>query len=275
MKKANLKKVLFLPVIVGGLLLTLNPSNVEANQNRNAMIDIYNTIVQPQARILAVSNGVTTPSIQQTGITVVAGRKRTISSDIANYRTYYGEGEEVEIQIKFTKPIKGFNNSKLVIKFGEDGNEKVISNATQSKDILTFKYAIAAEDNGGLILQNLTGTVSDEENNSCDLAIPVGLNNTYSNTIIAKGNSEQYSGSDYREGKEQVLKGQQIQFEENIYILDNEQIRKIKKSDVFYLNVMNGESETFDEDTIDSELLIGDNYIKWERRRTSEYNNLY
>ena len=187
--------------------------------------------------------GLTSP--HQDTFTAYIDTSRTISSSIANYRTYYGKGEKLKIKVTFTSAISSIADPKLVIKFG-NGAEHTITNCTVDNDYAVFSYTIGSEDNGGLEILNLEGTAIAENNTSIVIALP-GDANVYQNKIIAKGkwNATVYNikktdtetGKDNKEtyvetaGQNSTSSTKKIKVTTYQYYIDNKEKTEMTESD--------------------------------------------
>lgn len=168
----------------------ISATNIEQyNENSNSVNETYTVAVEEneESKKMAIklkemtqyNGGVT---VQQGNIIVSMNTDLKIDSNIANYRTYYGIGEQVRVQIQFDKVIKSVSNQVLYLKFGS-GTEKQVTYNNISGSVITFVYNIQEGDNGELKLTNLSGTVTDTDDNS----IAIGL--SQSNAIVYQGTS--------------------------------------------------------------------------------------
>lgn len=189
------------------------------------------------------SAGVT---IQQGNIVVSMDTNLTIDSSIANYRTKYGIGETVVVKVYFDKEIReeteatedkeatsGISKDTcLWLRFGTGTERKVIPSG-YSGSVITFKYKIQEGDNGELKLTNLSGEVTDKDNNS----IIIGLSQSGSiqyqdtskiiaDTIRSKAKFSKFNVEDH-DDKMEI----NIRFEEEIYKIVDGKITKIDQED--------------------------------------------
>ena len=127
---------------------------------------------------------------------------------------------------------------ELGIKFG-DGTERVVKNFTKTGSYLVFSYGIQSNDNGGLQITYVKGTVTDTAGNTIALGI-VGNENTWKNTIIADTIFDVPTKSNGS-----------MTFSEKVYKLDGNQIRNLLPSDVSILDTSNGTTMSGTIDTIE------------------------
>ncbi len=192
-----------------------NLESVEKAQKEDKDNTWFKTISKLPTTKTLNPNSVT---IQQGNLTARVNTDLGIESSIANYREYYGIGETVEITAQFDQIIQSCSNSKLIIKFG-NGGEKQVSGTVDGSTI-KFTYKIAQGDMGELQVIALSGTVTDNGNNSIEMGLPTnGLQYTTSRTIIADGTRPTATSTISNDGT--TITGT-FTFSENIYgITDN------------------------------------------------------
>ena len=127
-------------------------------------------------------------AIQQGNITVFVNTDLAINSSIANYRTQFGKGEKIKINVQFNKVVKNYSNLQLNLKFGT-GVERKAALESSNNGVLTFAYTIQSGDNGELQLMHLSGQVMDNDGNTIEIALAKSDKIIYQNQIIAKTNS--------------------------------------------------------------------------------------
>ncbi len=234
MKNAKIRKVLFTLIIVGILSLVLSIKGYAATKMLDELVVMNNSNV---TNVLGADAG-----IYQTALNAYMDTTRTMNTEIAQKRTHYGKGENLKIRFSFSKAISSVSGLRLGIKFG-DQSEKVVTADQNNVDgsYLTFSYNIDAKDNGGLQITFINGSVTDENGKSIQLGI-LGQENTWTNTIIAKGSWGDYtitplkSSGDPAVGADLVTH-MKIEMPANdpAYILDGTTIRPIKDSDIKWL----------------------------------------
>ncbi len=234
MKNAKIRKVLFTLIIVGILSLVLSIKGYAATKMLDELVVMNNSNV---TNVLGADAG-----IYQTALNAYMDTTRTMNTEIAQKRTHYGKGENLKIRFSFSKAISSVSGLRLGIKFGNQP-EKVVTADQNNVDgsYLTFSYNIDSEDNGGLQITFINGSVTDENGKSIQLGI-LGQENTWTNTIIAKGSWGDYtitplkSSGDPAVGADLVTH-MKIEMPANdpAYILDGTTIRPIKDSDIKWL----------------------------------------
>lgn len=226
MKKMKFGKVLT-TVALGVALVTVKPPIQYATTS-----DSENPFKHSMNK-LATTIGVMTP--HQDTFTATMQSDMGIDAGVANYRTYFKAGETLNIKITFTSTVQENNeNPRLVLKFGENGTERVVENPTIENDYVLFEYTIQNGDNGGLIFTHLSGSVSDENGNVLEIALPTDKN-LYQNKIIADTTKPRVNWKIYKEESIHYLPEKHIESSEKIYILENGIIRDIKNEDVYFI----------------------------------------
>lgn len=231
MKKARLNRILVVLVVATAILMSLSIKGYTATKMMDeAVMSIYSSLG-------------TEAGIYQTAINCYMDTNRTLDTTIQNTRTYYGEGETLKVRFSFSREIASISNLRLGLRFG-NGTERVAINPEIRGSYVIFSYNIQNSDYfGGLILTFIEGTVTDTFGNTISLGIQ-GSENTWTNTIIAKGSWTRISVSN-----RQIIfplneiNGDNVAnaFQGGAYILeDNQKIRKMVESDVFILNTTDG-----------------------------------
>lgn len=231
MKNAKIRKVLFTLIIVGILSLVLSIKGYAATKMLDELVVMNNSNV---TNVLGADAG-----IYQTALNAYMDTTRTMNTEIAQKRTHYGKGENLKIRFSFSKAISSVSGLRLGIKFGNQP-EKVVTADQNNVDgsYLTFSYNIDSEDNGGLQITFINGSVTDENGKSIQLGI-LGQENTWTNTIIAKGSWGDYTITPLKSSGEsaELVTHMKIEMPANdpAYILDGTTIRPIKDSDIKWL----------------------------------------
>lgn len=237
MKKAGVKKVLFTSIISGAMLFMLSGKEYAAT----GMFDqLKASTSSATPQILSAEAG-----IYQANLSAYMDTDIKINNNVANKRTYYGAKETLKVRLSFSRTIASIENARLGIRFG-NGEERVI----QGNDVknwgsyLEFSYTIASNDNGGLIITFVEGTVTDSDGNKVALS-KLEKDSTWMNDIVAKGRWSGATGTSFPSND----------FSANgsnggAYILENNEIRKMRYDDVKILNTSTGKTTSGSSTTI-------------------------
>lgn len=242
MKKARLKKVLIILIVAIAILLSLSIRGYAATQMMDeAIVSNYNALG-------------TEAGIYQTAINSYMDTSKSLATEIANARIYYGQGETLKVRFSFSRDVANVSNLRLGLRFG-NGTERVITNPEPKGSYVIFSYNIASDDFGGLTLTFVDGTVTDTSGNTIAIGI-LGMQNTWTNQIIAKGAwngpgilSESivfWSDFDVNDQEDEDRKTYG-----GAYILDVDRIRKMTESDVKIVNTSDGSVSSGTPDTIE------------------------
>lgn len=231
MKKARLRKILIVLIVAVAVLMSLSISGYAATKMMDeAVISTYNSLGSDAG-------------IYQVAVNCYMDANKTLDTSIANTRIYYGKGETLKVRFSFSRGIASGSNLRLGLKFGDEA-ERVVENPEVKGSYVTFSYNIQEDDYfGGLALTFIEGSVTDTSGNRILLGLQ-GRENTWTNTIIAKG-----SWNKMRISHKQIkfpnneINGDRIinKLQGGAYILgDDGKIRKMLTSDVFILNTTDG-----------------------------------
>lgn len=166
-----------------------------------------------------------------------------LNSEVDVVKEYYKTGDNISVVATFDENIEGATAPILTLQFSESGNAKgSVSAGTIAGNKITYTYKITDKDKGTLSVRAFSGTVLDVAGNETEVVRKV----LDSNTIIADTdapilkelNVKNPSTGTYKAGEPITV---EAVYDEEVYILENNQIKNITSSNAPTLKVKFGD----------------------------------
>ena len=152
-----------------------------------------------------------------------------LDSNVDTIKQYYKEGDTVTVIATFSENISEKEKTKIVLEFSKSGNAKgIVSEATIDGNKLKYTYIITDKDNGKLSVKGFTGKVVDSAGNETI----VTKRELSGDTIIADTIAPTLKELKVVSPAEGAYKAEQeitieASFDEEIYLLENNEIKNI------------------------------------------------
>lgn len=175
-----------------------------------------------------------------------ASSKIVLNSEISNVRENYRTGEMITVDATFDEkialPPSILEAPKLILQFSESGDAKgeIIGGEIKGNKI-TYIYAITSGDEGTLSVKGFSGTVKDEAGNTTRVTKRVLDGDTIIADTVAPRlqelNITSPSEGSYKAGTTVTI---EAKYDEKVYALENDEIKKITESSAPTLKVSVG-----------------------------------
>lgn len=164
------------------------------------------------------------------------------------FRTTFGIGEKVVLVAQFDKLVKSAPDAKIIIQFGSGSLIQV--NGRVSGSTIVFEHTLRENiDNGQMQVKGLSGTVTDNDDNTIQIGLPQsGIQYTQSNSIIAdttKPVLTEYSIESPESYKGFVITAKFV-YNDTVYIKENNTLRSLTSEELeslVYVTFKSGNEE--------------------------------
>lgn len=169
-----------------------------------------------------------------------------LNSEISNVKENYKTGEKITVVATFDEKIASLEENvtglpKLTLQFSESGDAKGEVTGTLEGNKITYTYTITSGDEGTLSVKGFSGTVTDEAGN----VTRITKRTLDGDTIIADTTAPRLkelnitspSDGSYKAGRIVTI---EAEYDEKVYALENNEIRKVNIANAPTLKVSVG-----------------------------------
>lgn len=180
------------------------------------------------------------------GLEAYAESDLNVNSEVDTIKKYYKAGENVTIIATFTENINLVENKvpDLALEFSQSGNAKADVSGKLDGNKLIYTYKLTQGDNGKLSVKGFTGEIVDTAGNKTKVTKRTLDGDTIiADTIAPKLNELKITSPNKENCKENDVITIEAIFDEEVYALENNEIKNVTKETAPIVNIRIGDSE--------------------------------